>query len=75
MRTTISQAILAHLKRGKKITPIEALNRFGCFRLGARIFELRQAGYAINSRMKKVGKKYVAEYSLVNPSNKLILPV
>lgn len=29
------------------ITPLEALTEFGCMRLGARIFELREQGESI----------------------------
>ena len=39
--------IKAHLQNGKKITPIDALNLYGCFRLSAIIFNLRQNGYPI----------------------------
>ena len=28
------------LENGERITPIDALEKFGCFRLGARIWEL-----------------------------------
>lgn len=41
--------ILAYMKSGKSITPIEALNLFGCFRLGARCFELKARGIQIKS--------------------------
>lgn len=55
--------ILAYLKGGKTITPIEALNRFGCFRLGARIFCLRKTN-VIDTEIIPVsgGKKHVAQY-------------
>ena len=56
--------ILKALKRGKKLTPLEALDKFGTFRLGARILELRQAGYDIKTRMVRKGRARVAEYSL-----------
>lgn len=39
--------ILAYLQNGKTLSPVEALNLFGCFRLGARVFELRREGYNI----------------------------
>ena len=40
--------ILHYLENHKNgITPREALDRFGCFRLGARIFELKKIGYNI----------------------------
>ena len=37
-----AEQILTALHRGESLTPLDALNRFGCMRLGARIFELRQ---------------------------------
>lgn len=63
--------VLAHLQSGKEINPIEALNKYGCFRLGAIIFELKKEGYAISSRLhwykKPSGKKgHYAIYKLVN---------
>ena len=59
-----NELILAYLKSGKSITPIEALNNFGCFRLGARIFELREHGNNINvETMERNGKRF-ASYSL-----------
>lgn len=57
--------ILNHLQSGKSINPMFALNQFGCYRLGARIYDLKQSGYSIDSRLVKTenGKKY-AEYSM-----------
>lgn len=56
--------ILAYLSK-KPITPIEALQRFGCLRLAARIRELRFAGHSINTELiSKNGKKF-ARYSLI----------
>lgn len=40
--------ILDRLKRGDRLTPMDALRDVGCFRLGARIYDLRQAGHVIN---------------------------
>lgn len=62
----MSQAtrILAHLKAGKKLTPLQALNKFGTLRLGARVLELRQAGYQIKTRLVRKGRSRVAEYSI-----------
>ena len=65
--TTKSQSskILAYLKAGNGITPIEALNLFGCFRLGARIADIKKMGYNIVTEMVKVGDgKRVAKYHL-----------
>ena len=55
--------VLMHLKSGKTLTPIDALNEYGCFRLGARILELRKQGYKIKTETPKKGKQY-AIYSM-----------
>jgi hypothetical protein len=62
---TQSDAILAHLSRGLPITPLEALDRFGCFRLGARIWDLRKQGWKINATLLKLSNgKRVAQYRM-----------
>ena len=43
--------ILNHLMAGRELSPIEALQRFGCMRLSGRILELRRAGYNIETDM------------------------
>lgn len=48
--------VLGHLKKGKEIAPLEALNLYGCYRLGAIIFILRAEGYNISSRIEKYTK-------------------
>ncbi|MGJ7024981.1 helix-turn-helix domain-containing protein [Petrimonas sulfuriphila] len=58
--------IKEHLLSGKSITPIEALNRYGCFRLGARIFDLKRDGLNIKTEMVERGGKRFAEYRLIN---------
>ena len=57
--------ILKDLKKGKKITPIDALNNYGCFRLSARILDIRQMGYEILSVMVERDGKQFARYELV----------
>lgn len=57
------QLILDYLLEGNEITPIDALNMFGCFRLGARIADLKKDGYDIKTRIAKGGKNY-AIYTL-----------
>jgi hypothetical protein len=63
--------IREHLNRGKKITPLEALYDYGCFRLGARINDLRREGMDIKTEIIEItsssvraNKKRVAQYSL-----------
>ncbi|OTQ74724.1 hypothetical protein B6C99_02925 [Gilliamella sp. N-G2] len=56
--------MLSHLQSGKSINPMQALNLYGCFRLGARIYDLKKAGFEIDSRLvHKNGVQY-AEYSI-----------
>ena len=49
-------AIARYLKTGKSLTPLEALQKFGCLRLGARIWELRQEGKTILKYWARVGR-------------------
>lgn len=57
-------AILTYLKSGRSLTPIDALNMFKCFRLGARIYGLKKAGYQIETEMIQKGNKRFASYKL-----------
>lgn len=58
------EQILEHLRSGNTLTPLEALQRFGCFRLGARVWDLKQAGHDIRSQMIHVDGKRVAQYAM-----------
>jgi hypothetical protein len=56
--------ILNTLRR-KPLTPIDALGGCGCFRLAARIQELRQEGHLIaTDQVAKNGKRF-ARYTLI----------
>lgn len=55
--------ILDALKAGEAISPQDALQRFGCFRLAARIGELKQQGFTVHSEMVDTGGKKVARYT------------
>jgi len=64
-----SAQILAHLRQGNSLTPLEALDRFGCLRLAARIADLRALGWSIEATPWSTGRgKSVASYRLVSPS-------
>ncbi len=64
-RQSQSDQILAALKSGRKLTPIDALNDFDCMRLGARIEELRKQGFDIKTEdFQTRSGKHVALYSL-----------
>lgn len=61
-----TKSILEHLNSGLSITQLDALNMFGCFRLSARIYDIKQMGYAIDSVTEtdhRTGKRY-ARYSM-----------
>ena len=57
--------ILRHLRSGKHLTALEALQRFSCLRLAARIRDLKNDGHAITStRVELPNGKRVASYRL-----------
>jgi len=59
------ERILKCLKSGQTLTPLEALERFGCLRLGARVYDMKKNGVPVKSEPIKVGeRKWVARYSL-----------
>lgn len=62
---TQAAQILRALKRGQRLTPLEALRDFSCMRLGARIHELKRAGFPIQSeRIEVKPGTYVSRYSM-----------
>lgn len=44
-----TERILEYLLEGNSITPLEALQKFNCFRLGARIADIKARGYLVYS--------------------------
>lgn len=59
-----NEKILKHLLNGNSITPLQALHKFGCLRLSARIHNLRSDGYNINMDIVKKNGKHFAKYYL-----------
>lgn len=57
--------ILEALKQGETLTPLDALQRFGCFRLAARISDLKADGYQIETIIEctNTGKR-IAHYRM-----------
>ena len=66
MSNTQKENVLNLLKSGKSITPLEALQEYGCFRLADRIFVLRQDGYNIITNNITENGKTFAEYTLLS---------
>lgn len=54
--------ILTYLQKGCWITPMDALRLFGCFRLGARIWDLKKEGHHILTKMIEFNGKRFASY-------------
>jgi len=72
--------IRKHLLTGQSITAGEALLVYGCFRLAARIRELREDGVLIDAVMKRdANGKHYASYRLSsmqnNPLNESLMPL
>jgi hypothetical protein len=63
-KKTQLENVKEHLEDGNKITPMEALQLFGSFRLSAIIFRLRQSGYPIITHNVTRNGKTFAEYEL-----------
>jgi hypothetical protein len=66
-----SDQILEALKAGEVLTPLDALDRFGCFRLGARIKDLKGLGHHIVN-LEKTG--HYARYKLIPPQVPVMPP-
>ena len=57
-----NETVMSHLRRWGSITPAEAYTDLGIYRLGARIFDLRERGHEIQNT-RPMGKP--ARYVLV----------
>lgn len=61
-----SSRILSALRSGRRLSALEALEEFGCFRLAARIHDLRRAGHEILDETVCDNGKRHAVYHLVS---------
>ena len=61
-----NKQIKAWLESGKSLTPLDALLLFNSFRLGARVFDLKNDyGMNIKTEMVEENGKRFARYSLI----------
>ena len=67
MKQSQRDRIKKDLLRGILITPMSALKDYRCFRLAARINELRDEGFQIATETRSNGESHFAEYSLIPP--------
>ena len=69
--------IITALINGKRITPLDALDWYGCFRLASRISELKKLGWNIEketvllSSGKRIARYYMDEKKLNHGNNLL----
>ena len=76
--TTQTERLEAYLNERGTITPIEAWQLLGIYRLSARICDLRYQGMTIQTEPCEVENRYgekcrVARYKLIEPQRKLNL--
>ncbi len=69
MKDNQCSKILRHMQDYGSITQAEAVTEYGCYRLAARIADLRKQGYGISSRTETTNNRYgdtvrFARYSL-----------
>lgn len=62
---TQNNQILEYMEKGNSITAMEALDLFGCFRLSARIKDLKDQGKKIDKVMLANNGKRYAKYFMV----------
>lgn len=65
MPKTQNEKIKEYLENGHKLTPLEALNLFGCFRLASRVSDLKKQGMKIETEIvtdNSTGKRYAVYY-------------
>lgn len=61
---TQCEQILKHLQTRGTLTPIDALNEYGVFRLAARVKDLRDSGHNVVTIRETQGEKVFARYLL-----------
>lgn len=54
-----------YLQAGNSLTSVEALDKFGCFRLAARIDEFRKDGHHIQTESVSQNGKEFARYHYI----------
>ena len=65
MKETQFKNVLRHMLTVGPITGLEALRLYGCFRLPARIAEIKKAGLIVHKRTININGKRIAEYRVV----------
>ncbi len=69
---TQTSLIRAALEAGETLTPLDALQQFNCFRLAARIKDLRDDGLDIETLKIATNNKSFAAYRLAGRQGRLL---
>ena len=64
--TSRAQKLLSWMLNGHAVTGRSALKKFGIYRLSANIHNWRQAGYTIETTMRKRHGQFFASYKLTS---------
>lgn len=69
-RVAQTQLIIDYINEFGSITPLEAIRDIGCYRLSARISDLKKKGYPIKTELCDVANRrgktsHIARYSLL----------
>lgn len=67
MKNSVIKKLESWLMRGYGITQLQALEKWGCMRLSARINELRRAGINIITHTIHANGKSFAKYTITKP--------
>jgi hypothetical protein len=64
-----NKRIRTYLESGRSLTALDGLHLVNCFRLGARIYDLKREGMNISTEIIEIisdgRKKHIARYKLV----------
>lgn len=71
MKTTQEATILNHLLKGKPITTMESITKYGIINLPGRIYDLRKRSYPIYDKMVSKNKKSFKQYFMNESYNPL----
>lgn len=61
---TQAKQILSYLRSGNSLTQAQSVRYFNCYRLSARIWDLRKMGFLIRSEIVRNEGSHFAKYSL-----------
>lgn len=67
MKLSQEKKILAHLKSGRSLTALQALNKFQCLRLASRIYDINRKLYPKKVKVTMIATpsgKTIAEYRI-----------